>query len=143
MIWYNDTMPDVEALNALGANTLLAHLDIRIDAVDEHSLTGSMPVDQRTHQPMGLLHGGASVVLAESLGSTASACCVDITTHRVVGLEINANHIRSALSGRVMATAKPLHIGRQTHVWSIEQVDENGKLTTVSRLTMAILEARR
>ncbi|MEO0363954.1 MAG: hotdog fold thioesterase [Pseudomonadota bacterium] len=140
MIWYNGNKPPIEALNSVSANTLVAHLDIKIESVDDDSLTGSMPVDARTHQPYGILHGGASVVLAETLGSLGSSMCVDIARFNVVGLDINSNHIRAVRDGRVTAIAKPIHLGRRTHVWSIEQHDDRQRLTTVSRLTMAILE---
>ena len=142
MIWYNDILPDVEAANAMGANTLVEALDIRIEAIDEDSITGSMPVDHRTHQPYGILHGGASVALAETLGSTGAALTVDVTRYRVVGLDINSNHVRSVRDGRVTAVATPFHVGRTTQVWSIEQRDQRGKLTCVSRLTMAIIDSR-
>lgn len=142
MIWYNDILPDVEAANAMGANTLVEALDIRIEAIDEDSITGSMPVDHRTHQPYGILHGGASVALAETLGSTGAALTVDVTRYRVVGLDINSNHVRSVRDGRVTAVATPFHVGRTTQVWSIEQRDARGKLTCVSRLTMAIIDSR-
>ena len=140
MIWYNGNKPPIEALNSVSANTLVAHLDIKIESVDDDSLTGSMPVDARTHQPYGILHGGASVVLAETLGSLGSSMCVDIARFNVVGLDINSNHIRAVRDGRVTAIAKPLHHGRRTHDWSIEQQDDRQRLTTVSRMTMAILE---
>ncbi|MEL7022429.1 MAG: hotdog fold thioesterase [Pseudomonadota bacterium] len=140
MIWYNGNKPPIEALNSVSANTLVAHLDIKIESVDDDSLTGSMPVDARTHQPYGILHGGASVVLAETLGSLGSSMCVDIARFNVVGLDINSNHIRAVRDGRVTAIAKPIHLGRRTHVWRIEQHDDRQRLTTVSRLTMAILE---
>ncbi len=140
MIWFNDTLPDIAAANAMNANTLVGHLDIVIEAIDENSLTGSMPVDARTHQPYGLLHGGASVALAETLGSVGAALTVDATRYRVVGLDINANHVRGVRDGRVTAVATPFHLGRTTQVWSIEQHDDRGKLTCVSRLTMAIID---
>ncbi|MEL7309926.1 MAG: hotdog fold thioesterase [Pseudomonadota bacterium] len=140
MIWYNGNRPPLDALNAVSANTLVAHLDIRIESIDDDSITGSMPVDERTHQPYGILHGGASVVLAETLGSLGSSMCVDIARFNVVGLDINSNHIRGVRDGRVVAVARPIHIGRRTHVWGIEQHDDQNRLTTVSRLTMAILE---
>ncbi|MEL6302595.1 MAG: hotdog fold thioesterase [Pseudomonadota bacterium] len=139
MIWHSKVIPTLDAMNAMSANTLVAHLDIQIVDVGDDYITGTMPVDARTHQPYGILHGGASVVLAESLGSLGAALCVDLERYRVVGLDINSNHIRGVRSGRVSATATPVHIGRQTQVWSIRQVDENDKLTTITRLTMAVL----
>ena len=141
MIWFNDNRPSLESLNAFRANTLVEHLDIRVIEVGDDSLTGTMPVDSRTHQPYGVLHGGATVALAESLGSLGGAFCVDLTRQRVVGLEINTNHMRSVRSGLVTATAKPLHIGRQTHVWSIEQKDDRERRVAVSRITLAVLSA--
>lgn len=140
MIWFNDTLPSLAAANAMSANTLVAHLGIVIEAIDDDSITGSMPVDARTHQPYGLLHGGASVALAETLGSLGAALTVDATRYRVVGLDINANHIRGVREGRVTAVARPFHLGRTTQVWSIEQRDDAGRLTCVSRLTMAVID---
>lgn len=143
MIWFNETKPTLAGLNGLSANTLLSHLDIRFTDVGDDYISASMPVDERTKQPFGILHGGASVVLAETLGSTAAACCVDLATKRVVGLDINANHLRSVTDGRVIATTTPIHIGRSTHVWSITQVDEAGRQVAISRLTMAIIDIKR
>ncbi len=131
--------PDLNALNAMQKNTLGERLDIRFEAFDESSLTASMVVDSRTHQPYGLLHGGASVVLAESLGSSASYLCIDASRFYCVGLEINANHLRGLRSGRVTAVARPLHVGRSTHVWDIRLSGEDGKLSCVSRLTVAVV----
>ena len=142
MIWYNNTLPDVAAANAWSANTLVETLDIRIEAIDESSLTGSMPVDNRTHQPYGILHGGASVALAETLGSVGAALTVDAARYRVVGLDINATHVRPAREGRVTAVATPHHLGRTTQVWGSEQRNEAGKLTCISRITMAIIDSR-
>lgn len=142
MIWYKQTLPTLDALNGNNEGTLVGHLDIRFVAIDDNSVSASMPVDQRTRQPYGILHGGASVVLAETIGSTASAFCVDLARYRVVGLDINANHVRAVSDGRVTAIAKPVHIGRRTHVWSIEQFNEDDKLTCISRLTMAILDSK-
>ncbi|MFK8052869.1 MAG: hotdog fold thioesterase [Woeseiaceae bacterium] len=141
MIWYNETLPSLDALNASGNDTLVSLLDIKVVDVTEDSISASMPVDERTRQPYGILHGGASVVLAETIGSIASAFVVDMRRYRVVGLDINANHIRAVSGGRVKATATPAHLGRRTHVWKIEQVDERGKLSCISRLTMAIIDA--
>ena len=141
MIWFNDTLPDPAVANAMSRNTLADALGIVIERFDEDSVTGSMPVDARTHQPYGLLHGGASVALAETLGSLGAQLTVDASRYRVVGLDINANHVRGVRAGRVTAVARPYHLGRTTQVWSIEQHDERGKLTCVSRLTMAILDA--
>ena len=142
MIWFNDTLPDPKAVNAMSANTLSEALDIVIESFDEDSVTGSMPVDARTHQPYGLLHGGASVALAETLGSLGAALTIDAARYRVVGLDINANHVRGVREGRVTAVARPYHLGRTTQVWSIEQRDDAGRLTCVSRLTMAIIDGQ-
>lgn len=131
--------PDLNSLNALQKNTISELLDIRFDAFDDTSLTASMVVDSRTHQPYGLLHGGASVVLAESLGSSASYLCIDPSRFYCVGLEVNANHLRGLRSGRVTAVARPLHVGRSTHVWDIRLHGEDGKLSCVSRLTVAVV----
>jgi 1,4-dihydroxy-2-naphthoyl-CoA hydrolase len=100
----------------------------------------AMPVDERTRQPYGLLHGGASVVLAETLGSTAASLCVDPARFLVVGQEINANHLRSVRGGRVIGTARPVHVGGRSQVWGIEIVNEAGALVCISRLTVAVLE---
>jgi len=124
-------------------DTLGQHLDMRIEAWDDDSLTASMVVDRRTHQPMGLLHGGASVALAETVGSIASMLCVDRARYYCVGQEINANHLRGVRSGRVTAVARPLHLGRSSHVWDIRLSDEEGWLTCVSRLTVAVVPLQR
>ena len=131
--------PELTALNALSKNTIVELLDIRFEAFDDESLTASMVVDPRTHQPYGLLHGGASVVLAETLGSTASYLCIDSSTFYCVGLEVNANHLRGLRSGRVTAVARPLHLGRTTQVWDIRLSGDDGKLSCVSRSTMAVV----
>ena len=133
------TTPDQERLNASSKNTIVELLDITFDAFDDDSMTASMVVDHRTHQPFGLLHGGASVVLAESLGSMASYLCVDTKKFYCVGLEVNANHLRAVRSGRVTAVARPVHMGRTTHVWDIRLTDDNGKLSCISRLTIAVV----
>ena len=131
--------PDLERLNANLKNTIGEVLDIRFEAVDEDSLTASMPVDARTHQPYGLLHGGASVVLAETVGSTASYLCIDSGKYYCVGLEVNANHLRGVKSGIVTGTARALHIGRSTQVWEIRIEDEGQRLVCISRLTLAVV----
>ncbi|WP_397448385.1 hotdog fold thioesterase [Pseudomonas sp. NA-150] len=132
-------IPDIEHLNAAQKNTIGELLDIRFEAIDDDSLTASMVVDARTHQPYGLLHGGASVVLAETVGSTASYLCIDASKFYCVGLEVNANHLRGLRSGRVTAVARPVHLGRTTHVWDIRLSGEDGKPSCISRLTMAIV----
>ena len=125
-------------MNAPGPhiNTLL---DIRIEEAGDDWISASMPVDQRTHQPYGILHGGASVVLAESVGSMASYACINTRTHYCVGLDVNANHLRAVRTGRVTARATAVHLGRTTHVWDIRLRDEQGKTTCIARLTMAIV----
>ena len=133
------TQPDLAYLNEMRKNTICDVLDITFDAYDDQSITASMVVDHRTHQPFGLLHGGASVVLAETLGSMASYLCIDTKKFYCVGLEVNANHLRGVRSWRVTAVAKPVHMGRTTHVWDIRLSDDNGKLNCISRLTIAVV----
>jgi 1,4-dihydroxy-2-naphthoyl-CoA hydrolase len=136
-IWKQDT--DLERLNSWSKNTLMEAIGIRMTAVGDDWLQGTMPVDRRTHQPYGLLHGGASVALAETLGSSAAMLTLDPDKERAVGLDINANHVRGVLSGTVTGTARPLHLGRSTQVWEIRIEDEAGKLVCMSRLTMAVV----
>ena len=131
--------PDLEQLNETLKNTIGERLDIRFESFDDASISASMVVDPRTHQPYGLLHGGASVVLAETLGSTASYLCIDSSKFYCVGLEVNANHLRGLRSGRVTAVARAVHLGRTTHVWDIRLSGEDGKPSCISRLTMAIV----
>src|SRR5687768_11048574 len=109
----------LDALNGLSKNTMVEHLGIEFTAIGPNFIEAKMPVDARTHQPFGLLHGGASVALAETLGSVAAACCIDQTRQFCVGLDINANHIRGVKQGYVKGTTKPLHIGKKTQVWEI------------------------
>jgi 1,4-dihydroxy-2-naphthoyl-CoA hydrolase len=136
-IWHSP--PDIDALNAKQKNTIGELLDIRFEAVDDESLTASMVVDQRTHQPYGLLHGGASVVLAETVGSSASYLVIDPSKFFCVGIEVNANHLRGLRSGRVTAVARPVHLGRTTHVWDIRLTSDDGKASCISRLTVAVV----
>lgn len=137
MIWFSNFTP--EALNDRPANHMGAFLGIQFTKVEEDTLTATMPVDERTHQPAGILHGGASVVLAETLGSIASFMVIDPQKYQAVGLEINANHLRPVKSGLVTGICKPLHIGAKTHVWEIKIYTDKGKMNCVSRLTVAIL----
>ena len=130
---------DLQLVNELSRNTLIDHLGIVFTAAGDDWLQATMPVDARTKQPYGLLHGGASVVLAETLGSSAGNLCVDPTQQVCVGLEINANHLRAARSGVVTGTARALHVGRTTHVWEIRIEDEAGKPVCISRLTLAVV----
>ena len=132
---------DLITLNATNDQTASQHLGIEIVELGDDFLRGRVPVDHRTRQPFGLLHGGVSVVLAETLGSLG-AYYASPEGHNAVGLDINANHLRSATSGWVTGTARPVHLGRSIHVWAIELVNEAGELTCVSRLTMAILAPR-
>lgn len=129
---------DLATLNAWSRNTLMQALDIRITEIGDDFLRGTMPVDDRTRQPYGILHGGASAALAETLGSTAAMLCCD-AGRATVGLEINANHLRAARTGQVTGTARPIHVGRSTQVWDIRIENDAGELTCVSRLTMAVV----
>ena len=140
VIWFNPHIT-VEELQPLGVGTMGEHLGIQWVEIGDNYLKASMPVDARTHQPFGLLHGGASCVLAETVGSVASYLVVDPALYRPVGLEINANHVRGVRSGRVTATATPLHVGSSTHVWDIKIHDEGMHLICVSRLTVAVVPA--
>jgi 1,4-dihydroxy-2-naphthoyl-CoA hydrolase len=129
----------VEQLNAARGGTLIEHLGIEFTEIGEDFIRATMPVDGRTRQPYGLLHGGASVALAETLGSMGAALCVDSKEYDCVGQEINANHVRAARGGIVTGTARPLHLGGRSQIWMIDIVNEAGKLVCTSRLTMAIL----
>lgn len=135
-IWKQDVC--VEALTALHVGTTAAHLGIEFLEVGADFIRARAPVDARTRQPAGILHGGVSVLLAETLGSCGAAFASP-AGHRAVGLDINANHIRSVSDGWVTGTSRPIHIGRTTHVWQIDIEDDRGRLTCVSRITMAIL----
>lgn len=130
---------DPAALNAGSRGTLVEHLGIEVTASGADFIRGRMPVDQRTRQPFGLLHGGASVALAETLGSMAGNLCLDPATHMAVGLEINANHLRAVTHGWVTGTATAVHVGRSTQVWDIRIENEAGQLSCVSRLTLAVI----
>jgi len=129
----------LETLQAIAQNTMSDHLGIEFTGVGEDFIRAKMPVDHRTRQPFGILHGGASAALAETLGSVASSLHIDLNKAYPVGLEINANHIRSVSEGYVYGTARPLHLGRRTHVWDIQIVNEDKKLVCVSRLTVMIV----
>src|SRR5690606_40551751 len=131
---------DLNALNAMPRN-LATLMGIEFTAADGESLSATMPVDARTHQPYGILHGGASVLLAETLGSSAGNLCVDATRQVCVGLEINANHVRAKREGVVTGTARALHVGRSTQVWEIRIEDERAPPVCVSRLTLAVVPA--
>lgn len=132
--------PSLDEINAMSRNTMVEHLGIVVTAIGDDYIEARMPVDRRTHQPMGLLHGGASVVLAETLGSFAGYLCVNPAEKACVGLEINANHIRSVREGFVVGRATPRHIGKTTQVWDITITTEDAKLVCVSRLTIQVLD---
>ena len=138
-IWFNKSLK-LSDLGAIEPGTMAEFLGMEWMELGSDFVKIKMPVDQRTKQPYGLLHGGASCALAETIGSVASQLVLDPNKFICVGLEINANHIRSARSGYVMGTAKPLHLGGTTHVWDIKIYDEADKLICISRLTLAILK---
>lgn len=134
--------PSLDQLNQTRQDTMINHLGIVFTAIGEDYLEASMPVDHRTKQPMGLLHGGASVALAETLGSLAASLTLDRSKQTCVGLEINANHVRAVKDGLVKGIAKPIHLGKSTQIWEIKIFDEGEKLCCISRITMAILEKK-
>jgi len=136
-IWRSEVT--LEQLQESTRNTLSEHLGIRYTEIGPDYLCATMPVDARTHQPAGVLHGGASLALAESLGSVGANLCIDRKVQVCVGQDINANHLRPVASGLVTATARPYHLGSRSHVWHIEIRDEKDRLVCVSRLTMAVI----
>lgn len=140
-IWPRDY--SLVRLNEMGRGNLAEHLGIEFTAIDDDSLSARMPVDRRTCQPAGLLHGGASVALAETLGSFAGSLVLTDPSATVVGLEINANHVRGVRDGWVTGTARPLHLGRSTQVWEIRITDEAQQLVCISRLTVAVVVKRK
>ncbi len=137
-IWFNKEVQIAE-FEQMGKNTMGDFLGMKFTEIGKDFLVMEMPVNERTRQPYGILHGGASVALAETVGSIASALVIDTSKFYCVGMEVNANHIRSAKDGFVTATCKPLHIGRTSHVWDIKITNEQGKLVCVSRLTVAVI----
>jgi len=138
------TSTTLDSLQSFSNNTISQHLGIEFTEIGVDYIVAKMPVDHRTHQPFGILHGGASVVLAETLGSIASFLCLkDSKKQHAVGLEINANHIRSVKEGFVYGKVTPIHIGRLTHIWEIKITNEEDKLVCISRLTVAIVDANR
>lgn len=137
-LWFREYT--LKELNQIMADTLISHVGIEIVEIGDDFLRARMPVDQRTRQPMGLLHGGASVVLAETLGSCASNLVLNRDEYYAVGLEINANHVRSVSSGYVIGTARPYHLGKTTQVWEMQIRDGEGNLVCVSRMTNAVLK---
>lgn len=138
-IWFKAY--DLDTLNGYSENTMATHLDMKFVEIGADYLKMSMPVDYRTHQPYGLLHGGASAALAETVGSVASSLCVDTSKQSCLGIEINCNHLRGVKSGLVIATATSIHKGRSTHVWDIRIHDEKEKLVCISRLTVAVVNS--
>jgi 1,4-dihydroxy-2-naphthoyl-CoA hydrolase len=141
IVWFDKNV-SLESLRSLGKETMTEHLGIEWVELGHDFIKAKMPVDHRTNQPYGLLHGGASCVLAETLGSVASHLIVDSSQFYCVGIEINANHIRSAKNGFVYGVCSPLHIGSSTHVWDIRITNEEGKLICISRLTVAIIKKK-
>lgn len=139
-IFREGTTPEI--LNKLAHNTLSGLIGIEFTVVGEDFMEATMPVDSRTRQPMGLLHGGASVTLAETLGSVAATFCIDQAKQFCVGLEINANHLKSVRSGIVTGIAKPLHLGKKTQVWEIRIMSEAQELVCISRITVAVLDKK-
>jgi len=138
MIWHQK--PELNELNDRGSGNAVEHLGIVITEIKDDSLVATMPVDHRTQQPFGLLHGGASVLLAESLGSLAANCVVDPEKAYCVGMEINANHLKAVKSGLVTARAKPVHLGKKSQVWEIKIYNQDDQLICISRLTIAVIE---
>lgn len=138
-VWHGGERPDLAALTALGEGTMPGFLGIEFTDAGDDWLRARMPVGPRVHQPYGRLHGGASVVLAETIGSVAAVSTLDREKFGAVGMEINANHVRPVRDGYVAATARPEHIGRTAQVWSIRIEDEAGKLVCISRITMAVI----
>lgn len=143
IIWQGGELPELGNLALGGEDCMPGHLGIRFTDIGPDSLTATMPVDARTRQPYGRLHGGASVALAETVGSVAASMTVDRTRFAAVGMEINANHVRPAYEGEVHATAEAVNLGRRTQVWSIRIVDAEGRLVCISRLTMAVIPVER
>lgn len=136
-IWFREV--SVELLNSRGKNTMSEFLGIKFTAIDDNSMTATMPVNDHTKQPIGILHGGANVVLAETIASTAANAVVDLEKFYCVGLEINANHIRSVKEGIVTAITTPVHIGRTTQIWQVNIFNEAGKQTCISRMTASVI----
>jgi 1,4-dihydroxy-2-naphthoyl-CoA hydrolase len=129
----------LQQLNSMHAGTMTDYLGIAFTEIGADFLRAIMPVNERTRQPYGVLHGGASVVLAETLGSTGATMCLDVEQFQCVGQEINANHVRAARTGLVTGTARPVHLGGRSQVWTIDIVNEEGKLVCTSRLTVAVI----
>lgn len=136
-IWFQEV--SVTQLNQRGQNTMAEFLDIQFTEIGDNFMRATMPVNERTKQPIGILHGGANVVLAETIASTAANAVVDLKQFYCVGLEINANHLRSVKNGLVTATTHPIHLGRTTQIWEIRIVNEHDVLSCISRMTAAVL----
>ena len=134
--------PSLDQLNTISKKTMVDHLGIEFTAVGEDYLEATMPVDHRTKQPMGLLHGGASVALAETMGSLAASLTIDLSKQACVGLEINANHVRGVKDGKVKGIVKPVHVGKSTQIWEIKIYNDSEQLCCISRITMAILDKK-
>ncbi len=141
MLWHKPIT--LQELNKLHDNTMQRYIGIEFIEIGDDYLKARMPVNERTKQPHGLLHGGANVTLAESLGSMASVLCLNLEERTCVGLEINANHIRAVYDGYVYGITKPVHIGRSTMIWEIKIYDEQDRLTCISRITNAILDKKK
>ena len=141
-IWFDKNL-SISDVSEIGKNTMAEFLGLQWEEIGDDYLKMSMPVNASTRQPYGFLHGGASCVLAETIGSVASALVIDRDKFYCVGLEINANHLRSVSEGRVVAVSSPLHLGKSTHVWDIKIYDDNENLICVSRLTVAILQIKK
>jgi 1,4-dihydroxy-2-naphthoyl-CoA hydrolase len=137
-IW--KTQANLESINRFNADTMVEYLGIIITEIGDGYLKGTMPIDHRTKQPFGIMHGGASATLAETVGSLAANYCVDLTKQYCVGLDINTSHIKMVRNGIIIATAKPAHIGKSTHVWQVYITNEKEELVALSRLTMAVLD---
>ncbi len=132
--------PDLDIINnQMNKGTIGEHLEILMTEVGDDYITGTMPADARTFQPYGVVHGGANVVLAESLGSIAGAHVIDFATSKCLGQEVSASHLRPVSSGLVTGTARPIHLGRRSHIWEIRLTNDEGKLTCISKLTLAII----
>ena len=137
MIW--KYLPDLSALNQTRQQTAVGHMGIQFSAIGDDWLEATMPVDHRTKQPAGILHGGATALLAETIGSVASVLIIDWPQQQAVGIELNISHLRSVSEGQITGRAQPIRIGRRTHVWDIRMRDDQDRLIAVARLTMAIL----
>ncbi len=142
MIWFHKDIR-LEQLDGLLGNTMASFLGLKFTEIGPDFLRMSMPVNEKTVQPYGYIHGGANCVLIETVGSIASALIIDISKEYCVGIEINANHLRSVTKGQVVGTAKPLHLGRTTHVWEVKIHDEDQKLSCAGRITVAILQRKK